>query len=158
VTRVNGPRSNAGIGRELIGISASTTAQTIANNTVTKVTFSTVDHQIGSINPAASELVVVLPGVYLITGGLIWDTAAGAGRRQTFAETYTGADPGVGAGNRISTSEAYAGTVYGGQVVTKTLLLVAGSHVRLCAFQTTGANLNIANVFGPAYLTAVKVG
>lgn len=147
-------------GRTSIGLRATTTAQSIPNATWTKVDLlGTLDHQFGDITVSSSIATVPTAGVYHANCGVYWTASNNVTERAVALEYWTGTDPGVSAGLKIIRLGASAS----GQSLNVSMsgandmYLPAGAKVRLCAYQASGAALNVSNAF-PAYFNLRRVG
>lgn len=142
------------------GYRASTTAQSIPNNTATTVTLTgTSDFDWGGLSIASSIVTIAQAGVYDISAGVYFTFSATAGKRVVGIETWTGADPGVNLGTQIAWSNhAAASNADSGHSLSTKKYLAAGAKVRLFAVQVSGASMNLLNNFGyPPYLNLALI-
>lgn len=91
----------------------------------------------------SNRMDIVVPGLYLVTGGVVWNTNATGGRAMRF--TITPASGGA-AVPQIGIKSCQAAETSGGMptalTMTRLLYFAVGDVLRIEGFQTSGVNLN----------------
>ncbi len=119
-----------------------TSTQTISNNVITDISFTTETWDIGNFHTTNSpDVVAPVDGVYLITGSLVFQGNGTGYRELQLTENLAPIadaqdDARANASDFLSTSTVY--------------LLSAGDIVRMRAFQNSGGSLTVINSSGGA--------